>query len=42
MSGSVHASNETQNIFVLGKAFIQKINNTTIYPEKKCIHLILV
>ena len=33
MSGSVHASNKTQNILVLGKAFIQKINNTTIYAE---------
>ena len=33
-SGSVHASNKTQNILVLGKAFIQKINNTTIYTEK--------
>ena len=34
MSGSVHASNETQNIIVLGKTFIQKINNTTIHAEK--------
>ena len=34
MSGSVHASNKTQNILVLGKAFIQKINNTTIHAEK--------
>ena len=34
MSGSVHASNKTQNILVLGKACIQKINNTTIYAEK--------
>ena len=34
MSGSVYASNKTQNILVLGKAFIQKINNTTIYAEK--------
>ena len=33
-SGSVYASNKTQNILVLGKAFIQKINNTTIYAEK--------
>ena len=30
MPGSVHASNKTQNILVLGKAFIQKINNTAI------------
>ena len=34
MSGSVHASNKTQNILVLAKAFIQKINNTTIQAEK--------
>ena len=33
-STSVHAINKTQNILVLGKAFIQKINNTTIYAEK--------
>ena len=34
MSDSVHASNKTQNILVSGKAFIQKINNTTTYAEK--------
>ena len=34
MTGSAHASNKTQNILVLGKAFIQKINNTTIHAEK--------
>ena len=34
MSRSVHASNKTQNILVLGKAFIQQINNTTIYAEE--------
>ena len=34
MSGSVHASNKTQNILALGKAFMQKINNTTIYADK--------
>ena len=33
MSGSVQASNKTQNILVLGRAFIQKINNTTIYAK---------
>ena len=38
MSGSVHASNKTQNILVLGKAFIQKINNTTIHAEKMYSH----
>ena len=34
MSRSVHASNKTQNILILGKAFTQQINNTTIYAEK--------
>ena len=34
MSRSVHASNKTQNLLVLGKDFIQQINNTTIYAEK--------
>ena len=34
MSGSVHASNKTQNLLVLGKAFIQKIIDTSIYAEK--------
>ena len=33
-STSVYALNKTQNILVLGKAFIQKLNNTTIYAEK--------
>ena len=34
LSGSRHSSNKTQNILVLEKDFIQKINNTTIYAEK--------
>ena len=38
--GSIHVSNLTNNILVLGKSFT-KINNTTIYA-KKCIQLILV
>ena len=33
MSSSVHANNKTKNILVLGKAFIQGINVTTIYEE---------
>ena len=33
-SSSVHATNKTQNILVFGKAFIQKINNITIYAGK--------
>ena len=41
MSSSVHANNKTRNILVLGKDFIQRIDNKTIYAEK-CIQLILL
>ena len=34
MSSSVHANNKTRSILVLGKDFIQGIDNTTIYAEK--------
>ena len=34
MSTSVHANNRTKNTLVLGKDFIQGLDNTTIYPEK--------
>ena len=34
MSSSVHANNNTKNILVLGKDFLQGLDNTTIYPEK--------
>ena len=34
MSSSTHATNRANNIFVLGKYFIQGITNTTIYAEK--------
>ena len=34
MSGSVHASNKTQDFLVLGRGLIQLIENTTIYTEK--------
>ena len=34
MSSSVHANNNTKNISVLGKDFIQGLDNTTIYAEK--------
>ena len=40
MSSSVHANNKEKNMLVLGKDFIQEIDNTTIYAEK-CIQLIL-
>ena len=34
MSSSVNANNKTKNILVLGKDFIQGLDNTTIYSEK--------
>ena len=34
MSSSVHANNKINNVLVLGKAFIQGINGTTVYAEK--------
>ena len=34
MSFSSNSTNKTQNIYVLGKDFVQGINNTTVYPEK--------
>ena len=34
-SGSIHASNQANNILVLGKSFTQ-ISNTTIYVEQMC------
>ena len=34
MSSSTHATNKANNILVLGKDFIQGINNTKIYAEK--------
>ena len=34
LCNSVHANNKVNNILVLGKSFIQRINDTTIYAEK--------
>ena len=34
MSSSIHATNRVNNIYVMGKEFIQGINDTTIYAEK--------
>ena len=34
LSSSVHSNNKNNNILVLGKDFIQRINGTTIYAEK--------
>ena len=36
MSSSVHANNKTKNILVLGKDFVQGLDNTTIYVETLC------
>ena len=33
-SSSIHATNRANNIYVMGKEFIQGINDTTIYAEK--------
>ena len=33
MSFSSHANNKVNNIYVLGKGFVQQINGTTIYAE---------
>ena len=34
MSSSIHATNRVNNIYVMGKEFIQGINDTAIYEEK--------
>ena len=34
LSSSIHANNRANNILVLGKDFIQGVNDTTIYSEK--------
>ena len=34
MSFSKHANNKRNNIYVMGKGYVQKINDTTIYAEK--------
>ena len=34
MSSSVHVTNRTNHIYVMGKGFVQGINDTTIYSEK--------
>ena len=36
MSFSKHANNKANNIYVMGKDYIQKINDTKIYAEKMC------
>ena len=33
LSNSAHATNQTQSVLVLGRDFIQKVNDTTIYAE---------
>ena len=34
MSFSKHANNKANNIYVMGKGYVQRINDTTIYAEK--------
>ena len=34
MSFSIHSTNKANNIYVLGKEFVQGINDTTLYAEK--------
>ena len=34
MSSSVHVTNRANHIYVMGKGFVQGINDTTIYSEK--------
>ena len=34
LSNSQHSNNKTQNVLVLGRDFVKKINGTTIYAEK--------
>ena len=34
MTNSKHANNKTKEVLVLGHGLIQKIDDTTIYPEK--------
>ena len=34
MANSKHVNNKTKNVLVLGRGFIQKIDDTTIYAEK--------
>ena len=34
MSFSKHANNKANNIYIMGKDYVQKINDTTIYAEK--------
>ena len=36
MSFSKHANNKRNNIYVMGKDYVQRINDTTIYAEKMC------
>ena len=42
LTNSRHATNKTESALVLGHVLIQKINDTTIYAKKRCIHPILL
>ena len=36
VNSSIHATNKTQNLLILGHGLTQKVNNTSIYAEKMC------
>ena len=42
MSFSKHANNKRNNIYVMGKDYVQKINDTTIYAEKFIIETLQI
>ena len=33
-SSLIHSNNKTNNIYVMGKDFVQGINDTTLFPDK--------
>ena len=37
MNFSEHANNKRNNIYVMGKDYVQRINDTTIYAEKNVL-----
>ena len=37
MSFSKHSNNKKNNIYVMGKDYVQRINDTTIYAEKNVL-----
>ena len=41
MSFSKHANNKRNNIYVMGKDYVQRINDTTIYAEKIMVMIVI-